>query len=127
MCPRTEVRERDAFQIDKSKFEIRLEGRRLDLTRIEFRLLTCLIERRGRIQSREVLLSDVFGYQNPIVTRTVDTHIRRLREKLGKHAERLETVRFQGYRFNAVLNPLSADAVPEKVALLNSIAANLPF
>jgi DNA-binding response OmpR family regulator len=95
--------------------EIRLEGRRLDLTTIEFRLLTCLIERRGRIQSREVLLSDVFGYQNPIVPRTVDSHIRRLREKLGKHAERLETVRVQGYRFNVVLNPLSADAVPEKV------------
>jgi DNA-binding response OmpR family regulator len=112
---RDEVLERDVFQIDKSKFEIRLEGRRLDLTTIEFRLLTCLIERRGRTQSREVLLSDVLGYQNPIVTRTVDSHIRRLREKLGKHAQRLETIRCEGYRFNAVLNPLPADAVTEKV------------
>jgi two-component system phosphate regulon response regulator PhoB len=48
-------------------------------------------------------LKSVLGYENPMVTRTVDTHIRRLREKLGKHAERLETVRCQGYRFNAVL------------------------
>jgi two-component system, OmpR family, phosphate regulon response regulator PhoB len=109
--------EADTFQIDKSKFEIRLEGRRLDLTTIEFRLLTLLIERRGRTQSRERLLYDVWGYQIPIVTRTVDTHIRRLRQKLGRHAQRLETVRVEGYRFDALLDPLPADAVAQKVRL----------
>ena len=112
---RGEVIEVDAFQIDKSKFEVRLEGRRLDLTKIEFRLLTLLIERCGRTQSREALLSDVLGYQNPIATRTVDTHIRRLREKLGKHAERLEAVRCQGYRFTALLESFPADGLAEKV------------
>jgi len=77
-----------------------LEGQRLELTTTEFKLLTLMIERRGRTLSRETLLSDVWGYQNTIDTRTVDTHMRRLREKLGKHASRLETVRGEGYRFN---------------------------
>jgi DNA-binding response OmpR family regulator len=80
-------------------------------------LLTLLIERRGSTQSRETLLSDVLGYQNPIITRTLDSHIRRLREKLGKHAERLETVRCQGYRFNAVLDPSPENAVAEQASL----------
>jgi DNA-binding response OmpR family regulator len=114
---KNEVLEVDAFRIDKSKFDIRLEGRRLDLTTIEFRLLALLIERRGRTQSRERLLYDVWGYQNPIVTRTVDTHIRRLRQKLGRHAQRLETLRAGGYRFDALVDPLPADAVAEKVRL----------
>jgi len=92
----------DEFHVDKGSFEIRLEGKRLDLTTTEFKLLTLLIERRGRTQSRENLLYDVWGYQNAIDTRTVDTHMRRLREKLGQHANRLETVRGEGYRFNPV-------------------------
>jgi DNA-binding response OmpR family regulator len=101
----SEVIEVGQFHLDKNKFDVRLEGRRLDLTTTEFKLLTVLIERRGRTQSRETLLSDVWGYQNPIDTRTVDTHIRRLREKLGKHSSRLETVRGEGYRFNPVRDP----------------------
>ena len=100
----SEVLEVGNFHLDKSKFDIRLEGRRLDLTGTEFKLLAVLIERRGRTQSRETLLYDVWGYQNPIDTRTVDTHIRRLREKLGKHSAKLETVRGEGYRFNAVID-----------------------
>ena len=99
----SEVLEVGNFHLDKGKFDIRLEGRRLDLTGTEFKLLAVLIERRGRTQSRETLLYDVWGYQNPIDTRTVDTHIRRLREKLGKHSAKLETVRGEGYRFNAVI------------------------
>jgi DNA-binding response OmpR family regulator len=100
-----EVIEVGQFHLDKSKFDVRLEGRRLDLTTTEFKLLTVLIERRGRTQSRETLLYDVWGYQNPIDTRTVDTHIRRLREKLGRHSSKLETVRGEGYRFNPVRDP----------------------
>jgi len=92
----------DCFTIDKSAFEIRMSGERLELTTTEFKLLTLLIERRGRVQSRETLLFDVWGYQNAIDTRTVDTHIRRLREKLGPNADRLETIRGEGYRFNAL-------------------------
>jgi len=98
----TESLEVDQFQVNKNAFEIRLEGQRLDLTTTEFKLLTLMIERRGRIQSRETLLYDVWGYQNAIDTRTVDTHMRRLREKLGQHSSRLETIRGEGYRFNAL-------------------------
>ncbi len=97
---RPETVEVDDFVVNKNAFEIRLAGTRLDLTTTEFKLLTLLIERRGRTQSRETLLYDVWGYQNVIDTRTVDTHMRRLREKLGSHASRLETIRGEGYRFN---------------------------
>ena len=102
---RGETIEVDGFLVDKGAFEIRLDGARLDLTTTEFKLLTLLIDRRGRTQSRETLLFDVWGYQNVIDTRTVDTHMRRLREKLGDHASRLETVRGEGYRFSAVTPP----------------------
>jgi two-component system phosphate regulon response regulator PhoB len=99
---RAEIIELDDFFVDKNNFEIRLDTHRLDLTTTEFKLLTLMIERRGRTQSREQLLFDVWGYQNAIDTRTVDTHMRRLREKLGRHSGRLETVRGEGYRFNTL-------------------------
>ncbi len=89
------------IRIDKGAFEIMLSGARLELTTTEFKLLCLLVERRGRVQSRDVLLKDVWGYENSIDTRTVDTHIRRLREKLGGSAERIETLRGEGYRFAA--------------------------
>ena len=95
----------DEFRVDKSNFEISLQGKRLDLTTTEFKLLAVLVERRGRILSRETLLHDVWGYENVIDTRTVDTHVRRLREKLGAAAERIVTVRGEGYRFLSNRNP----------------------
>jgi len=58
-----------------------------------------LIERRGRVQTRDRLLTDVWGYEGDVDTRTVDTHVRRLREKLGKAADYIETIRGVGYRF----------------------------
>jgi DNA-binding response OmpR family regulator len=73
----------------------------ITLTATEFRLLEILARRRGRVQSRDRLLQDVWGYENPIDSRTVDTHMRRLREKLGDAAQHLETVRGVGYRFAA--------------------------
>jgi len=89
------------IRIDKGSFEITLASQRLELTTTEFKLLCLLVERRGRVQSRDVLLKDVWGYENSIDTRTVDTHIRRLREKLGGSADRIETMRGEGYRFAA--------------------------
>ena len=71
----------------------------MELTATEFKLLTTLIQRRGRVQTRESLLQEVWGYDNVIDTRTVDTHMRRLREKLGPPAQYLDTVRGVGYRF----------------------------
>ncbi|MCX7868605.1 MAG: response regulator transcription factor [Terrimicrobiaceae bacterium] len=89
------------LELDRSTMEVRLDGARLDLTAIEFRLLNLLVERRGRTQSRESLLLDVWGYNSSVDTRTVDTHIRRLREKLGSRSSWLETVRGEGYRFRS--------------------------
>lgn len=76
-----------------------VEDQPLSLTATEFKLLLTLLQRRGRVQSREELLNVVWGYQYPGYGRTVDTHIRRLREKLGEAQVLVETVRGVGYRF----------------------------
>jgi two-component system phosphate regulon response regulator PhoB len=86
------------IRIDRSRYEITIAGKPVDFTATEFKLLALLIERRGRVQSRDTLLNDVWGYETAIDTRTVDTHIRRLREKLGRSAECIETIRGFGYR-----------------------------
>lgn len=89
------------IQVDRVRHEVRIDGKPLEFTATEFKLLTVLMERCGRLQSREVLLNDVWGYESVIDTRTVDTHIRRLREKLGTAADLVETVRGFGYRMVA--------------------------
>jgi len=71
----------------------------INLTALEFKLLTTFVSRRGRVQSRERLLDDVWGINTGVTTRTVDTHVKRLREKLGSASHLLETVRGVGYRF----------------------------
>lgn len=101
----------DEFCVDRASFEIRLAGQRLELTVTEFKLLSLLIERRGRTLSRDMLLSDVWGYRNTIDTRTVDTHMRRLREKLGVHSKRIETVRGAGYRFRVAPGSVQVPAL----------------
>jgi phosphate regulon transcriptional regulator PhoB len=85
--------------VDIPKHEVVCSGRIVELTATEFKLLAMLMERRGRVQSRDRLLTDVWGYEGDVDTRTVDTHMRRLREKLGKAADYIETVRGVGYRF----------------------------
>ena len=85
--------------IDIGRHTVTVTGRTVELTATEFKLLTTLAERRGRVQSRERLLLDVWEYETAVDTRTVDTHMRRLREKLGKAARLLDTVRGVGYRF----------------------------
>lgn len=87
-----------AIRIDLGRHEVTVRGKRIDLTATEFKLVALLAQRRGRVQSREQLLRDVWEYDTLIDTRTVDTHIRRLREKLGVAADHLETVRGVGYR-----------------------------
>lgn len=84
--------------VDRTRHVVAVKGKPLDLTATEFKLLTTLMERRGRVQSRDVLLNDVWGYESVIDTRTVDTHVRRLREKLGKVSDSIETIRGFGYR-----------------------------
>ncbi len=85
--------------IDGPRHIVSWRGKSVDLTATEFKLLTVLAQRRGRVQSREQLLRDVWEYNNLVDTRTVDTHMRRLREKLGIAAKFLDTVRGVGYRF----------------------------
>ena len=86
--------------IDSARHLVSWRGKRIDLTATEFKLLVLLAQRRGRVQSREHLLRDVWEYNSLVDTRTVDTHMRRLREKLGPAAEYLDTVRGVGYRFS---------------------------
>jgi two-component system phosphate regulon response regulator PhoB len=87
------------FELDRGIFEIRLDGEKLELTAIEFKLLAMMMEKRGETLPREMLLRDVWGYRSVVDSRTVDTHMRRLRSKLGAHAESIETVRGEGYVF----------------------------
>jgi len=89
------------FILDRTSLKVMLDGERVELTATEFKLLSLLIGKGGAIQSREELLHEVWGYRSTVDTRTVDTHMRRLREKLGAHAVHLETIRGEGYRFMA--------------------------
>jgi two-component system phosphate regulon response regulator PhoB len=98
-APATDSANAGPFVLDRTALKVTLGGRRLDLTSTEFKLLSLLIGKAGTIQSREDLLNEVWGYKNTVDTRTVDTHMRRLREKLGDHASSLETIRGEGYRF----------------------------
>src|ERR1700736_4016747 len=84
--------------IDPARHHVSVSGKRVNLTSIELKLLRTLVQRRGRGQARDRLLYDVWGYESMIDTRTVDTHVRRLREKLGKTGNVIETVRGFGYR-----------------------------
>src|SRR5947209_8272005 len=85
--------------IDPARHEVSVDGKRVNLTSLEFKLLRTLMQRRGRVQERDRLLNEVWGYESIIDTRTVDTHVRRLREKLGKAGDIVEGVRGFGYRF----------------------------
>ncbi|MFA6110035.1 MAG: response regulator [Candidatus Latescibacterota bacterium] len=85
--------------IDPDGHRVLVEGREIDLTATEFRLVHTLAQRRGRVQTREELLTVVWGYTYAGYSRTVDTHVRRLREKLGPAGALIETVRGVGYRF----------------------------
>ena len=86
------------IELDIAGHQLRVRGKEVPLTATEFRLLRLLMERGGRVQTRGQLLSDVWGYAEDIDSRTVDTHIRRLRRKLGSEADRIETVIGVGYR-----------------------------
>jgi two-component system phosphate regulon response regulator PhoB len=87
--------------VDKDAHKVWVDEVEVLLTALEQRLLQTFLERRGRVQTREMLLSDVWGITADITTRTVDTHVKRLREKLGNAGVYIETVRGAGYRFRA--------------------------
>lgn len=85
--------------VDKEGFKTCIGKTAVSLTATEFKLLLELIENQGRVMTRDALLNNVWGYSYEGYARTVDTHVRRLREKLGKAGESIETVRGIGYCF----------------------------
>lgn len=97
--PPTEPIRHENLVVHPRRHEAFVRSRRVDLTATEFRLLNTLLRGRGRVHRREDLLREVWGYRKAMDTRTVDTHIRRLRDKLGSAAHYIETVRGIGYRF----------------------------
>ena len=97
--PSDPILERGGIRLDRARYHVEASGKALDLTPIEFRLLAHLMERPGRVLSRDRLLENVWGADVFVTERTVDTHIKRLRSKLGRASDRIETIRGVGYRF----------------------------
>jgi two-component system phosphate regulon response regulator PhoB len=87
------------LRVDRAAHRAWVEGHEVELTALEFKLLLTLHDRRNRVQTRDALLSDVWKIDADVTTRTVDTHVKRLREKLGQAGMYIQTVRGVGYRF----------------------------
>lgn len=87
------------LEVDPERFQVKVAGAETRLTAIEFKLLQHLLKNKGRIATRDLLLDSVWGFDAALNTRTVDTHIKRLRAKLGAAADYIETIRGVGYRF----------------------------
>lgn len=103
----TEQMEFGRLRVDASAHRCWVDDEEVQLTALEFKLLTTLMRRRGRVQTREVLLTDVWGFSAEVTTRTVDTHVKRLRQKIGDAGRYIETLRGVGYRFRS--EPSEAD------------------
>ena len=88
------------MKINPDSHEVFIDSEEISLTALEFRLLKELVDKRGRVQSRDQLLTEVWGYSAEVTTRTVDTHIKRLREKLGSMGKYVQTIRGVGYKFS---------------------------
>jgi two-component system, OmpR family, phosphate regulon response regulator PhoB len=89
------------LRVDAGAHRCWVDESEVTLTALEFKLLATLLERRGRVQTREMLLSDVWGFSPDMTTRTVDTHVKRLRQKIGEAGRYIETLRGVGYRFRS--------------------------
>ena len=90
------------LKIDIESHEVYVDEMQIELTALEFKLLNQLVETRGRVQSRDQLLTEVWGYSAEVTTRTVDTHIKRLRTKLGSMGKYVQTIRGVGYKFSRI-------------------------
>ena len=91
-----------AIVVDEERHSTTLEGQPVSLTGLEFKLLLSLMKVSGRVLSRDELLSQIWGIESGVGVRTVDSHMRRLREKLGASGEQIQTVRGFGYRLDGV-------------------------
>ncbi len=90
---------KDGLVVDTEAHRVEMDGEETQLTATEFKLLVELLKNRGRVRTRDQLLNTVWGYEFEGYARTVDTHVRRLRQKIGDYAEYIETIRGVGYRF----------------------------
>tara|TARA_B100002019_G_scaffold249997_1_gene229643 strand:+ start:416 stop:1111 length:696 start_codon:yes stop_codon:yes gene_type:complete len=90
----------EGLSINEDSHEVFVENVEINLTALEFKLLKHLVDRRGRVQTRDQLLEEVWGYSSHVTTRTVDTHVKRLREKLKDMGKHIQTIRGVGYRFS---------------------------
>ena len=95
-----EVQIYENLKIDTSKHKVYIADKKISLTSKEFKLLKHLLLKADKVQTRDNLLEKVWGYNNDVTTRTVDTHVKRLRSKIGKYGDRIETIRGEGYLFN---------------------------
>ena len=86
------------FSFNKSTLQFSINGDPIDLTTTEFKLMLYLCERANIPQERHTILKEVWGYHDEVISRTLDTHMKRLRKKLGEHSSQLETVRGVGYQ-----------------------------
>jgi two-component system phosphate regulon response regulator PhoB len=115
--PTTPILRFGALKIDRDAHRAWIHEEAIDLTALEFKLLITLCDRRDRVQPRAVLLRDVWQIDGDVATRTVDTHVKRLREKLGDTARCIETVRGVGYRFTTTpdeTKPVSFEEADEE-------------
>lgn len=90
----------EGLTINDESHEVFINNVEINLTALEFKLLKHLVDRRGRVQTRDQLLEEVWGYSSHVTTRTVDTHVKRLREKLKEIGKHIQTIRGVGYRFS---------------------------
>ena len=112
--PATDGFEFGSLRVDRTAHRIWVDGEEVELTALEFKLLVTLFDRKNRVQTRSALLNDVWGIEADITTRTVDTHVKRLREKLGTSVGNyVETVRGVGYRFAESPNGEGGVAIEE--------------
>lgn len=88
------------FLLERNSLKAFVAGEQVDLTATEFKLLRVLIESGGMVMERDALLREVWGFSDNTMTRTLDTHVKRLREKLGKHSSCVRTLRGVGYQFS---------------------------
>lgn len=89
------------FRLDKNNLKFYIDGEPVEVTATEFKLLLNLVEKKGRVLDRNELLRDIWGYNETVQSRTLDTHMKRIRQKLDKYSDCIETVRSVGYRFSS--------------------------
>ena len=104
-APEQRVIEVGELRVERDAQRVSVNGEEVQLTALEFKLLVTLTDRRDRVQARGTLLSDVWALHSDIASRTVDTHVKRLRDKLGTAGRFIETVRGVGYRFSENATP----------------------